>query len=165
MDVGLRSIVNQGERHSSRSSAGHLVSQVRNKIPTETRIAMVKILLSLRDKEPQEVFQTYRHTLPFQLMYTMVFTYQPEDQSEFKYAFILIDHATKSVYKVDSNENSAMANAAAFTQIAQGTHMYALNYPKTLEVQTGTDISGIAHLSKTALMLKLHVNKPKESEN
>ena len=52
MDVGLRSIVNQGERHSRGSSADHLVSQVKNKIPTETRIAMVKILLSLRDTEP-----------------------------------------------------------------------------------------------------------------
>ena len=84
---------------------------------------MVRILLTLRNKEPQEVFQTYRHTLPFQLMYAMVFTYQPEDQSEFKYAFILIDHATKSDYKVDSNENSAIANATALTQIAQSTHM------------------------------------------
>ena len=95
----------------------------------------------------------------------MVFTYQPEDESKFKYAFILIDHATKAVYKVDINKNDAMANATAFTEIAKGTHMYSLNYPKTLEVQTGTATEGIAHLSTAALMLKLRVNRPKEEDN
>ena len=117
------------------------------------RDLMVSTLLRVRSEVSASLFQISTHLKSFQFVFVTRITYNEEDSGKFKHAFILVDHATKAEYKIDSQDNDAKSNATAFTQIVQQTHVNSLDYHITVETNKDTKIEGIHQLKKT-----LHLN-------
>ena len=113
------------------------------------RDLMVNALLRVRSEVSASLFKTFTHLKPFQFIFVTSITYNEEDNSKFKHAFILVDHATKAMYKIDSKDNDAKSNATAFTQIVQQTHMYSLDYHITVETNKDTKMEGMHQLKQT----------------
>ena len=62
------------------------------------RSLMVNTLLRVRSEVSASLFKTFTHLKPFQFVFVTSITYNEEDNSKSKHAFILVDHATKAMY-------------------------------------------------------------------
>ena len=111
--------------------------------PDKLRISMVGIQTRIR-KQRRHPVVIATNTAPLQLIYVDRITYPDDERGKYKHALIMMDHASKSKYKIDvEGKNLSAEYAKAFVTMIQKTDQRDPTPGKTIRVGPDHELRGV----------------------